>query len=352
MEILGRVYFGNTVLQWATALAIAIITLLVFQVIKFVVVRRLRKVAATTTTDIDDFVVDLLGNTRFILILVLSLYTGSFMLELGPSVRDFITSAAALIFLFQAALWGNAVITFALNRFARQKMEANDASTATVVSMVGMVARIVFTVMIVLVALGTLGFDISALITLAGVGGVAVALAVNGILSDLFGSMTIALDQPFVVGDFITVGDFNGTVENVGLKSTRLRSNTGEQLVMSNADLLGSRLRNFGQMDERRGNLALGVTYDTPADKLEAIPGMIQEIIDREENVRFDRAHFASFGDFSLNFAVVYWLLTPAYGDFMNATQAINLAIVRRFEAEGIEMAFPTQTLYLNKEAG
>ena len=351
MAILERMYFGNTVLQWGTAVGIAIVTLIVFQVVKFVIVRRLRKVAATTATDIDDFVVDLLGNTSFILILVLSLYTGSFMLQLDPSVRRFITGAAVLIFLFQAALWGNAVIGFALDRFARQKMEADDASTATVVRMVGMVARIVFTVMIVLVALGTFGFDISALITLAGVGGVAVALAVNGILSDLFGSMTIALDQPFVVGDFITVGDFNGTVENVGLKSTRLRSNTGEQLVMSNADLLGSRLRNFGQMDERRGNMALGVTYDTPADKLEAIPGMIQEIIDREENVRFDRAHFASFGDFSLNFAVVYWLLTPAYGDFMNATQAINLAIVRRFEAEGIEMAFPTQTLYLNKEA-
>ncbi len=352
MEILERVYFGNTVLQWATALGIAIFTLIVFQVIKFVVVRRLQKVAATTTTDIDDFVVDLFGNTKFILILALSFYTGSFMLELDPSVRSFITSAAVIIFLFQAGLWGNAVITFALNRFARQKMEADDASTATVVSMVGMVARIVFTVMIVLVALGTLGFDISALITLAGVGGVAVALAVNGILSDLFGSMTIALDQPFVVGDFITVGDFNGTVEKVGLKSTRLRSNTGEQLVMSNADLLGSRLRNFGQMDERRGNMALGVTYDTPADTLEAIPRMIQEIIDREENVRFDRAHFASFGDFSLNFAIVYWLLTPAYKDFMDATQSINLEIVRRFAAEGIEMAFPTQTLYVSKDEG
>jgi len=350
MEILERVYFGNTALQWGIAIAIAAITLIVFQVIKFVVVRRLRKLAATTATDVDDFVVDLLGNTRFLLILALSVYAGSFMLELGPPVRSFVTSGAVVIFLLQATLWGNAIITFGLKRFARQKMEADDAGTATVVSVVGIVARIAFTVMIVLVALGTLGFDVSALITMAGVGGIAVALAVNGILSDLFGSMTIALDQPFVVGDFITVGDFNGTVERVGLKSTRLRSNTGEQLVMSNADLLGSRLRNYGQMDERRGNMALGVTYDTPADKLEAIPGMIKEIIDGHENVRFDRAHFASFGDFSLNFAVVYWLLTPVYKDFMDATQTINLAIVRRFAAEGIEMAFPTQTLYLNKE--
>lgn len=139
-------------------------------------------------------------------------------------------------------------------------------------------------------------------------------------------------------------------MENVGLKSTRVRSNTGEQLVMSNGDLLSSRLRNFGRMKERRGNMSLGVIYDTPADKLEAIPGMIKEIIDEEELARFDRAHFASFGDFALNFAIVYWIETPAYKDFMDTTQSINLKIVRRFEQEGIEMAFPTQTIYVNKE--
>ncbi len=349
MEVLEQVYVGNTVLRWGIALGIALLTVFVFQVVKLVVVRRLRKFAEMTETDIDDFVLELLGSTKFLLILALSLYAGSLMLDLAESVRDYLSSVAIVAFLLQATLWGNRTIDFALTRFTQQRLDAEDPASTTAIGLVGTVLRVVFIVLIGLVGLATIGFDVNALIAGVGIGGIAIAMAVNGILQDLFGSLTIALDKPFVVGDFITVGDFSGTVENVGLKSTRLRSSTGEQLVMSNADLLGSRLRNYKRMVERRGTMNLGVTYDTPADKLEAIPGMIREILDGEELARLDRAHFASFGDFALNFVVVYWMLTPAYGDFMDTTQSINLKIVRRFEEEGIEMAFPTQTIYVNK---
>jgi len=350
MQVLEQVYFGNTVLRWGIALGIGLLTVFVFQIVKVVVVRRLREIAEMTETDIDDFVLELLGSTKFLLVLALSLYAGSFMLSVAESVRDYLGSMATVAFLFQATIWGNRAIDFALNRFTQRRLDAEDPAGTTAIGLVGTVLRVVFIILIGLVGLATIGFDVNALVAGVGIGGIAIAMAAKGILEDLFGSLTIALDKPFVVGDFITVGDFSGTVEHIGLKSTRLRSSTGEQLVMSNADLLGSPLRNFKRMVERRGTLNLGVTYDTSADQLEAIPGMIREILDGEELARIDRVHFASFGDFALNFVVVYWMLTPAYGDFMDTTQSINLKIVRRFEEEGIEMAFPTQTIYLTKD--
>ncbi|MGD8329999.1 MAG: mechanosensitive ion channel family protein, partial [Acidobacteriota bacterium] len=303
-----------------------------------------------TETDLDDFIIHLLSSTKRILIVVLALYAGSYVLDMDPSVRELIDAGAILAFLLQASLWGNQIITFLTRRVAETRVGADDPTVTTIATLMGTVARIVFYTMVALVALDTVGFDVTALITGVGIGGIAIAMAVQGILSDLFGSLTIALDKPFAVGEFITVGQDSGTVEHVGLKSTRVRSVTGEELVMSNGDLLSSRVRNFGRMQERRGNLNLGVTYDTAAEKLEMIPGIIKEIVDEEALARFDRAHFASYGDFSLNFASVYWVETPAYIDFMNTTQSINLKIKRRFEKEGIEMAFPTQTIYVEKD--
>ncbi len=352
MELLDQVYFGNTVLQWGIALGVVAATFIGFHTVKYVIIHRLKKLAEKTETDFDDFIIKLLGSTKFLLIIALSIYAGSFMVTLDEPVRDYLGAIAAITALLQGALWGNRLIDYALIRFTEQRMDAEDPAGTTAAGIIGTVARIVFFSLIALVGLSSIGFDTNALVTGLGIGGIAVTLAINGILQDLFGSLTIALDKPFAVGDYITVGEFSGTVEAVGLKSTRVRSSTGEQLGMSNGDLLPSRLRNFGRMKERRGNMSLGVTYDTPADKLEAIPGMIKEIIDEEELARFDRAHFASFGDFSLNFAIVYWMETPAYQNFMDTTQSINLKIVRRFEKEGIEMAFPTQTLYVNKEEG
>ncbi len=350
MELLQEVYFGNSVLQWGIALGVAIVALLAFMLVRSLVVRRLRALAEKTVTDIDDFIVELLGSTRTILILVLAVYAGSYVLEMDEAARNLLDTAAILVFLLQAALWGNKVITFLVQRFAQDRMEADDPTVATMATLLGTVVRIAFFTMVALVALGTIGFDVTPLITGVGIGGIAIAMAVQGILSDLFGSLTIALDKPFEVGDFITVGDFKGTVEKIGLKSTRVRSNTGEQLVLSNGDLLASRMRNFKRMSERRGVILIGVTYQTTAEQLAAIPGIVQKIIEDAELARFERAHFASFGDFSLNFEVVYWVTTPAYLDYMNTTQAINLEIVRGFEAAGIEFAYPTQTLFVDSE--
>jgi small-conductance mechanosensitive channel len=199
-------------------------------------------------------------------------------------------------------------------------------------------------------ALDNLGVNVTALVAGLGVGGVAVALAVQNILGDLFASLSIVLDKPFVLGDFIIVGELLGAVENIGIKTTRVRSLSGEQLIFSNNDLLNSRIRNFGRMAERRVVFQLGVVYGTPKAKLEQIPAIIRSAIEAQQQTRFDRSHFAGYGDFSLDFENVYYVLDRDYNVYMDIQQAINLEIYGRFAEDGIEFAYPTQTLYLQRE--
>jgi small-conductance mechanosensitive channel len=202
---------------------------------------------------------------------------------------------------------------------------------------------------VALLTLDNLGIDITALVAGLGIGGIAVALAVQNIFGDLFASLSITLDRPFVVGDFLTVGEVLGTVESIGIKSTRLRSLSGEQIVMPNSDLLSSRVRNYGRMLERRVVFATAVTYETPIDLLERIPRLIREIVEAQTDTRFDRSHFAAHGAASLDFETVYYVRSPDYNRYMDIQQAINLAVYRRFAAEGIEFAFPTQTVFVRQ---
>jgi len=200
---------------------------------------------------------------------------------------------------------------------------------------------------IFLMVFALLGYNIGPALAGMGVGGIAIALAVQNILGDLFASLSIIFDRPFVIGDFIIVGEQMGTVEHVGLKTTRVRALSGEQLVFSNSDLLNSRVRNFKRMDERRILFTFGLQYDTGYEKLKQIPGIVQEIIEGVENARFDRAHFAEFADSSLEFEVVYFMTVPDFGQYRDAQQAINLELYRRVEELGAAFAFPTRTLHV-----
>jgi small-conductance mechanosensitive channel len=211
----------------------------------------------------------------------------------------------------------------------------------------GFVGRLVLWSIILLLILDNLGVNVTALVAGLGVGGIAVALAVQNILGDLFASLSIALDKPFAVGDFLIIDEHLGSVEHIGLKTTRLRSLSGEQLVFSNTDLLGSRIRNYGRMYERRVMFKIGVTYQTPREKLELIPGIIRQAVEAQQQVRFDRSHFQSYGDFALVFETVYYVLGPDYNLYMDIQQAINLSIHEGFEEHAIEFAYPTQTVHV-----
>jgi small-conductance mechanosensitive channel len=296
----------------------------------------------------DDLLLALVRATKIWFLAAIALRAGGQMVvwpAAGSRTLHVLTIAAVVV---QVAIWGNLIIKYLLDRHMRLGQAGDEHAEANpAVGAIGFVLRLVLWSFLLLLGLDNLGVDITALVAGLGVGGVAVALAVQNILGDLFASLSIVFDKPFEPGDFIIVGELLGTVERVGLKTTRVRSLHGEQIVISNTDLLSSRIRNYKRMEERRIVFAVGVTYDTPREKLAGIPGLIRGVIEELPEVRFDRAHFRAFGAFSLDFEIVYYVLNADYNRYMDLQQAINLGIVEAFAQEAIEFAFPTQTLHL-----
>jgi len=348
MNLLGQTYYGNTVLDWLTALGVVVATVLLLYLAKRIILVRLTAWSKKTETRLDDFAVDILAGTRFLFLLIIAFYFGSQYLELPPKPARFITHFAVIAMLVQAALWGNRGIALWLGDYLKRHKDT-DAASATTVSVLGFIARVALWAVLLLMILDNLGFNITTLVASLGIGGIAVALAVQNILGDIFASLSIAMDKPFVIGDFIIVGDQLGTVEYIGLKTTRIRSLSGEQIVFSNNDLLNSRIRNFKRMYERRVLFGFGVVYQTSHEQLKKIPVMVREIIESLENTRFDRAHFKEYGDSSLDFEVVYYVRSPDYNVYMDIHQAVLLALFRRLHERGIEFAYPTRTLHISQ---
>lgn len=349
MKFLDWMVYNNSVKVWIIAILIFLISLIALKIIKRFIVRKLGAFAKRTKSSVDDIILLFIEKTTTLMLLFLAFFGGSLVLSLSQTTRHVIQSIVILVLLIQVTIWGDAIISFGLERYKKKNIEKN-ASEVTTMTAIAFIGRLFLYSIIILLSLDNLGINITALITGLGIGGVAVALAVQNILSDLFASLSIVLDKPFVVGDFIIVDNYLGTVEHIGLKTTRVRSLSGEQLIFANNDLLKSRIRNYKRMYERRVVFSIGVTYNTPYEKLAVIPGMIREIIESKEQVRFERAHFKSYGDFSLNFEIVYWVKNPDYNVYMDIQQAINLELFQKFAENGIEFAFPTQTIYLEKE--
>ena len=343
------ILYLNPIYNWLAAIAIAGGVYLVMRLGKAIAHRRLDQLAKKTATEWDDLIVVLIERIHSLFLLALGVYAGSLILKLPSGVLDFLKKGVFVIILFQLALSGSRAIKFLIERYRRQKLESN-AAAVTTLSSVGFVLKTLLWFILLLVALDTYGINVTALVAGLGISGIAVALAVQNILGDLFASFSIVFDKPFVIGDFIIVGDFLGTVEYVGLKTTRIRSLSGEQLVISNGDLLRSRIRNFKRMYERRVVFTIGVLYQTRYEHLIEIPKMIQSIIEGQSQVRFDRAHFKEYGAYSLNFEIVYWIQNPDYNLYMDIQQTINLSIFKQFEEKGIEFAYPTQTLFVQKD--
>ena len=249
------------------------------------------------------------------------------------------------------------IVAFAIIRVANvladwyglRQTKRNAATSNHVFFMLKKIIQLIVLVVALLVILYVLKVDLSGVVVGLGVGGIAIALAVQSTLSDVFSAFSIYFDRPFEIGDFVVIGDQAGTVTNIGMKSTRINLLQGEELIISNKELTSARVRNFKKLQKRRVNFKIGVTYDTPLVKLKKIPGIVGEIIKNQEFAEVDRVHFSEFGDFSLKFEVVYYVLVADYTKYMDVQQEIYFAIKEAFEKEGIEMAFPTQTIYINK---
>jgi small-conductance mechanosensitive channel len=336
----------NPALVWLLAAATVALVLLVVVLLRRVALGRLERLAARTATQLDDLVVLLLRRTPVRLALFPALYLGSLLLLLPPPVGRGLEIAAILALLLQAGIWAMALVDFWAARYRRERL-ASDPAAVTTLGAVALLAKVAFWVVVVLLALDNLGFDVTALVAGLGVGGIAVALATQNILGDLFSSLSIVVDKPFVVGDAIAVGDLTGRVEHVGLKTTRLRSVSGEQIVFSNSDLLGSRIRNLERLEERRVVLVLGLRYDTPAERVAAVPELVREAVARQPRLRFERAHLRGFGAFALEVEAVYWVLAADLAVAMDLQQEVNLELLRRLAAANVGLAFPTQTLHV-----
>jgi len=342
----GVEFLGNPTAAWIAALLAATVTFVVLRVVKAIVLARLKRVAEKTSTQWDDIAIGVLEKTRSWFYLAIAVWVGSRVLELPEKVSGGLTILAIVAVILQGTAWANHTVTLWLERTRRERGESDPGAVTTLTGL-SYVLRLVIWSAGLLLLLENVGVEVGPLIAGLGIGGIAVALALQNVLGDLFASLSIALDKPFVIGDFIIVGDFLGVVEKVGLKTTRIRSLSGEQLVFANSDLLSSRIRNYKRMEERRVPFVVGVTYQTPAGELEAIPGMVREIIQGLDDTRFDRAHFKGFGDSAYLFEFVYYVLSADYNQFMDVQQAINLGIVRKFEERGIEIAYPTRTLHM-----
>jgi small-conductance mechanosensitive channel len=348
-ELLQTEFFGNTLQAWVYAVMVLLLTAIGLRLLLRSLVVHLAALAERSATQIDDLAVSMLSQVRWWVLLILGVYAASRFLVIPESTSDWLQIVAGVVVLLQLGLWLNSFVGHWISR-TRQRRMADSPGAATGLFAVGLVARMLVWSVITLLILDNMGVNVTTLVASLGIGGVAVALAVQNILGDLFASFSIVFDKPFEVGDFLIIDTYMGVVERVGMKTTRLRSLTGEQLVISNSDLLSSRVRNYGRMQERRINFEIGVTYDTPRDKLKLIPHILKNAIEQQPKTRFDRAHFKSYGDFSLIFETVYYVSVPDYNTYMDIQQNINLDIHEQFEHEQIEFAFPTQTIYLQQQ--
>ena len=350
-EYLTYVWYGNTLGTWLLAVGIFAAAVAVLLLMKRLVIGRFFRLASRTPNEIDNVIVELLKRTKVSVLVILALAGVTLVLLVLPaSVRTAIKFVAVVALFFQGMSWGNAIISYWVSHYAARRGMTTGSSAGTVGALV-VLARVALFIVLLLFALDNLGFQIAPLIAGLGIGGIAIALAVQNILGDLFAALSIVVDKPFAVGDFIVIDTHSGTVEHIGLKSTRIRALSGEQIIIGNADLLKARINNYQRMVERRAVFKIGVTYETDAGALQRIPTIIREAVGRQARTRFDRCHFRTYSDSSLDFETVYWVLTPEFNAYMDIQHAINLEILTRFREEGIEFAYPTRTIHFAEGA-
>ena len=347
LEFLQLSYFGNTLQNYLISLGILLVILLFIRVLKGRVFSRLKKWAKKTKTDFDDELIYTIESIPGLLYFFVALYVASQILVLHPVIQKAVTVVFVVLLFYWATKVASELIGYILMKMAKEQNGKREKNTTYYA--LNLMAKIVLWTTGLLLILSNLGVNISALMASLGIGGIAIALAIQNILGDIFSSFSIYLDKPFEVGDYVIVGEHQGTIKKIGLKTTRVEALQGEEIVISNNELTSTRIRNFRRMKKRRVVFIIGVTYSTPHKVLKKIPDIMEKAIKPIKKTTFDRSNFASFGDFSLNFETVYYLESNNYKEYMDTQEKINLAVVEAFEQERIEIAFPTQTIHLHQ---
>jgi small-conductance mechanosensitive channel len=340
-------FLGNNLSYWAAAALIGFLTLIIPSLVRGVVRARRRKwrEEKAGVSKALDLATLLISRTQRLCLLILAAYLGSRLLELPSGVNTTIGIIAIAAFWLQIGVWAVAAVRFWLEQ-RRTMQAAGDRALASSLSIVMFLTHLVVWGVVVVLALGNLGVNITALVAGLGIGGIAIALAVQTVLGDLLASLSIAFDKPFRVGDTLGIDDYTGVVEDIGVKSTRLRSLTGEQLIVSNADILKSRLRNLSRMSEQRAVIGLNIDYETPGPALERIKVIAEEAIAAQERTRMQHTILRNFGPTALEFEISYFVQQPHGEDFVRTVDAVNRAIHAGLSREGIRFAYPSRTAF------
>jgi small-conductance mechanosensitive channel len=348
MDILNTTFLDNTFLSWLIAAAIIIASVIIIKAIKIVVIRRFQNWALNTKTTWDNFIIEVVDKSVLPILYISAFYFALLTLKLPKNIDNVIHIAYMFAFTFFVLR----IISAAFKKFIYSFIQRSEESESKQKQAGGLIAivNIIIWICGIIFLIDNMGYNVTTLIAGLGVGGIAIALAAQAVLGDLFSYFVIFFDRPFEIGDFVQLGPDNGVIEYIGIKTTRIRTLSGEQLICSNTDLTNSRLRNYKRMEKRRVVFSLGVTYQTTHSQLAEIPKIVKEIIASKSQLQFDRGHFSGYGDFSLNFEFVYYVLDADYNLFMDNQQEVYLEIFSAFEKEGIDFAYPTQTLIMDKE--
>ena len=338
---LDRIIVRNPLSDWLIAVCGALGFVLVVFAVQRAIIRRLSNSERPKATRMDRALINAVESTKLWLIVFVAVYFASQYLDLGKKVEARLDHVITVAVLLQVGLWIGALLDFWVAS-SRMRAEQGNLAAATSLAALNFIGKLLLWLVMLLFILDNLGINVTALVASLGIGGIAVALAVQNILGDLFASLSIVIDKPFVIGDAIVVDSYSGTVEHVGLKTTRVRADTGEQLIFSNSDLLKARLRNYKRMHERRVLLTLDVEFSTPPEVIEAIPALLREIIAAQPKTRVERVHLKALVGGAYQFELVYWMIDPAFALYMDTRQRVLIGIVRRFEADGIRFSFPS----------
>ncbi|GLU57404.1 hypothetical protein Dfri01_68650 [Dyadobacter frigoris] len=347
-DFFNQPLLANPLSSWLFAAAIVTALFIGIRLIRHYVLRRLKSWSLTTKTTWDNFLVAITENSVVPFLYIASVYFAISALQLPAKIER----VADIIFLVSTTFFSLRILSAAFKKFVFSFIHSQENSEAKEKQASGLILiiNVVIWIFGIIFMIDNLGYNVTSLIAGLGIGGIAIALAAQTILGDLFSYFVIFFDKPFEIGDFIVIDDKSGIIEHIGIKTTRIRTLGGEQLVCSNTDLTNSRLHNYKRLKQRRILFTLGITYQTPHQQLSEIPVLLKQIIESKPYVKFDRAHFSGYGDFSLNFEIVYYILDSDYSFYMDKQQAIYLDIYKAFEAKGIEFAYPTQTLMVQRE--
>ncbi|MDQ7773648.1 MAG: mechanosensitive ion channel family protein [Elusimicrobiales bacterium] len=349
MEFLSSRYFGNTLSDYLHAAAVFGIVLAGLYLLRSVVLAKLRELAKKTETGLDDLLVELIYAVKAPEYHLIALYASVRYLEMPPAFDRALFAVILVVLAVRAVTLAQKLLDYWLEKFAAERY-TDQAVRDTVLKSARVVFKTLLWVTAAIFVLSNLGVNVSAALAGLGIGGVAVALAAQAILGDLFNFFVILLDKPFRIGDFVILDDMMGTIEHIGLKSTRVRSLGGELIIISNSRMLTGGLRNYKAMNQRRVVFKIGVTYQTPQEKLRLIPSLIKEAVSSVQDTRFDRSNLQAYGAYSIDFETVYYVTVADYNVYAADHEAVLLGIGGAFAREGIQFAYPTQTLFVSKQ--